>query len=137
MPRSTKIYGLDTSVFVRLLTGHPESDFKKTTAALKKLYDADPATELVVSNQVIGETYIALQHFYKISKFDACSAILSVFNNGSVAPVNGQPVINMLNQNVGAGLMDQLIAQDYIHQNIKVLTNDKCMAKLDGVELLK
>jgi predicted nucleic acid-binding protein len=137
MPRSTKIYGLDTSVFVLLLTGHPESDFKKTVAALKKRYDADPATELVVSNQVIGEAYITLQHFYEISKPDACAAILHVFNNGSIAPVNGQPVINILNQNVGAGLMDRLIAQDYIHQNIKALTNDKRMAKLDGVELLK
>ena len=71
MSRSTKIYGLDTSVFVRLLTGHPETDFKETVAGLKKLYDNDPATELVVSNRVIGEAYITLQHHYKISKADA------------------------------------------------------------------
>ena len=57
MPRSTKVYGLDTSVFVRLLTGHPETDFTETVAGLKKLHDKDPATELVVSNQVIGEAY--------------------------------------------------------------------------------
>ena len=85
---------------------------------------------------MIGEAYITLKHFYKISKSDACSAILHLFNNGSVTPVNGQPVINILNQDDGAGLMDRLIAQDYIQQNIKALTNDKCMAKLDGVELL-
>ena len=136
MPRSKRIYGLDTSMFVRLLTGHPESDFKKTAKALKKIYDENPATELVVSNQVIGEAYITLQHFYKISKQDACAAIMHVFKNGSVVPINGQPAINILNQNVGAGLMDRLIAQDYVHQNIKVLTNDKRMAKLESVDLL-
>ena len=66
MPRSTKIYGLDTSVFVRLLTGHPETDFEETVVGLKKLHDNDPATELVVSNQVIGEAYVTLQHFYSL-----------------------------------------------------------------------
>ena len=137
MPRSTKIYGLDTSVFVRLLTGHPESDFKKTVAALKKLHDVDPATELVVSNQVIGEAYVTLQHYYEISKADARTAMLHLFSNGSVAPLNGQSVINIFKKEGGAGLIDRLIAQEYTCRNARTLTNDKRMAKLEGIELLK
>ena len=103
MPRLTKIYGLDTSIFIRLLTGHPESDFKKTVSALKKLHDMDPATELVVSNQVIGEAYVTLQHHYEISKADARTAILHLFSNGSLAPLNGQSVINIFNPDYAIG----------------------------------
>ena len=137
MPRSTKVYGLDTSVFVRLLTGHPESDFKKTVAVLKKLHEADPATELAVSNQVIGEAYVTLQHHYEISKANARTAIMHLFSNGSVAPLNGQSVIDIFKKEGSAGLIDRLIAQDYSYHNVSTLTNDKRMAKLEGVELLK
>ena len=137
MPRSTKIYGLDTSVFIRLLTGHPESDFQKTVAALKRLHDMNPTTELVVSNQVIGEAYVTLQHHYEISKADARTAILQLFSNGSVAPLNGQSVINIFKKEGGAGLIDRLIAQEYTYRNARTLTNDKRMAKLESVELLK
>ena len=108
MPRSTKNYGLDTSVFIQLLTGHPESDFTKTVAGLKKLHDINPATELVVSNQVIGEAYVTLQHHYEISKADARTAILHLLSNGSVATLNGQPTISILKKEGGAGLIDRL-----------------------------
>ena len=137
MPRSTKIYGLDTSVFVRLLTGHPETDFKETVASLKRLHDNDPATELVVSNQVIGEAYVTLQYHYKISKADARAAILHLFNKGALSPLNEYAVVNILKEEGGAGLIDRLIAQEYAHRNARILTNDKRMAKLEEVELLK
>lgn len=136
MPRSPRIFGLDTSIFVRLLTGHPERDFQKTVSALRKRHEADPSTELVVSNQVIGEAYVALQHFYGISKSDARESILHVFDRGSVLPLNGEPVIRLLKTKTGAGLVDRLIAEDYARQGAIVLTNDKKMAKHEGVELL-
>ena len=137
MPHSTKIYGLDTSVFVRLLTGHPEPDFRKTITVLKKLHDTNPATELFVSNQVIGEAYVTLQHHYQISKADARAAILNLLSNGNIAPLNGQSVINTIKKTGGAGLVDRLIAQEYAYRNSVTLTNDKRMAKIEGVELLK
>lgn len=136
MQRSTQSYGIDTSVFVRLLTGHPEADFKKTAAALKRLHDENPGTELVVSNQVVGEAYVTLQHFYGISKSDARRAILSLLNSSSITPLNGQPVVDILSRSGGAGLMDRLITQDYNQDGITVLTNDKRMAKIDGARLL-
>lgn len=137
MPRSSSTYGIDTSVFVRLLTGQPQVDFEKTAKALKQLHDENPATELVVSNQVIGEAYITLQHFYEVSKADARKAIIDLFASGNVAPLNGQPVIDILQEDSGAGLMDRLIAQDYNKSGVSVLTNDKRMAKLSGVRILK
>lgn len=137
MPRSTRIYGLDTSVFVRLLTGHPETDFEKTARALKAVHEKEPSPELVVSNQVIGEAYITLQYFYKISKEDARQAIRELFNSGNISPLNGSGIHKILAECRGSGLMDRLIADDYDQRGIIVLTNDKRMAKVDGAKLLK
>jgi predicted nucleic acid-binding protein len=136
MPPSTHVYGIETSVFVRLLTGHPEEDFQKTAVALKKLHEKVLSTELVVSNQVIGEAYITLQHHYSITKEDARAAILHLFNTGSIFPLNGQAVYGILNARGGAGLMDRLIADDYLNRGVHVFTNDKRMAKLSGISLL-
>ncbi len=137
MPPSTHVYGIDTSVFVRLLTGHPEKDFQKTAEGLKRLHEKNPSTELVVSNQVIGEAYITLQFHYSISKEDARAAILQLFTTGSISPLNGQSVLEILKARGGAGLLDKLIADDYLSRGVQVLTNDKRMAKIPGVELLR
>ena len=75
-------YGIDTSVFVRLLTGDPDSDYKKTLRAFEKRLEAQPQAEFFVSNQVIGESYIALQHHYGIAKDNARAALLAVLTSG-------------------------------------------------------
>ena len=137
MSQSTKTYGIDSSVFVRLLTGHPESDFQKTANALKGLLDREPTAELKVSNQVIGESYITLQHFYGLSKSDSRKAILQLLTSGAVSPLNGKPVLDLLLSSAGLGLVDRLIAQDYESSGLRVLTNDKRMSKLPGCELLR
>ena len=137
MPRSTPIYGLDTSVFVRLLTGHPAVDYRKSVHALQAIHRVEPATELVVSNQVIGEAYITLQHHYNISKDDARTAMLELFASGNVRPLNGAPVLQLLAESGGAGLMDRLIIQDYAYRNVTVLTNDKQMSKVEGARRLQ
>jgi predicted nucleic-acid-binding protein len=134
---STPIYGIDTSVFVRLLTGHPEADFKATTTAIQEIFENEPSTELVVSNQVIGESYITLQFHYKLSKVDARAGILKLLSDGMVSPLNGSPVLELLRKEGGAGLMDRLIIQDYQERGIMVLTHDKTMAKVTGAQLLQ
>lgn len=136
MPRTTQSFGIDTSVFLRLLTGHPTADFEATVAALKRLHDQRSAVELFVSNQVIGEAYIVLQHFYGISKGDARSAMCDLFSSGSVSPLNGAPVMDLLRAKDGAGLMDRLIAQGYHQEKLETLTRDKKMAKLPGAVAL-
>jgi predicted nucleic acid-binding protein len=136
MPPSTRAYGIDTSVFVRLLTGHPEKDFEATALALRRMHDREPAAEFVVSNQVIGEAYIALQHHYRISKLEARSAMVQLFSTGAVQALNGESVLGILREATGAGLVDRLIAQDYAQREVKALTNDKRMAKLPGMALL-
>jgi predicted nucleic acid-binding protein len=135
-PRKTPVYGIDTSVLVRLLTGHPDKEFRTTSAALEKLFDKEPAAELVASNQVIGETYITLQHHYGLSKPDARKGLREFLAEGIVAPLNGAVVLEILKVNRGAGLMDRLIAQDYESNGLTVLTNDRSMARIDGARLM-
>jgi len=131
--RSTPLYGIDTSVFVRLLTGHPEREFRATSSALAALFESEPTAELVVSNQVIGESYITLQHHYGLTKAEAREGIRKFLTAGIVGPLNGAPVLEVLTETGGAGLMDRLIIQDYRAAGLKVLTNDRKMSRIAGV----
>jgi len=132
MPR----YGIDTSVFVRLLTGDPAQDYTETVGDLTALLHFSPGTGIVVSNQVIGEAYIALQHDYKVANSDARQAILSVFQSGLVIPQHGAAVLAALNTPTGCGLLDRLITEDYQHHGCITLTRDHRMAKLPGAQRL-
>lgn len=129
-------YGIDTSVFVRLLTGDPEADYEKTVERFEKRLQAEPQAEFFVSNQVIGEAYIALQHHYEIPKSAAREALLSVLTSGLCSPLNGTPAIRALQTDNGCGLLDRLIADDYEGRGMKVLTNDRKMSRLSSAEKL-
>ncbi len=136
MPRSTPSYGIDTSIFVRLLTGHPAKDYAQTLDALERLLKREPSAALYVSNQVIGEAYIALQHHYQISKSDAREAMLKLLTGSMIRPLNGDDALTCLRAKTGCGLLDRLITQDYAARDAIVLTNDKKMAKLTEAKLL-
>lgn len=127
-------YGIDTSIFVRLLTGDPQRDYEKTLARFEDRLDAEPATEFFVSNQVIGEAYIALQHHYGVSKAEAKTAMLSVLTSGLCVPLNGAAILSILETQTGCGLLDRLITEEYDARGLTTLTNDRKMAKLDGAE---
>ena len=129
-------YGIDTSVFVRLLIGDPEPDYARAVRAFEERMQAEPRAEFFVSNQVIGEAYIALQHHYGITKPDAKAAMLSVLTSGLCSPLNGFAVLAALGNDKGCGLLDRLIADDYDARGLKVLTNDRKMGRLANAEKL-
>lgn len=131
----TPRYGIDTSVLVRLVTGHPEDGFEYSLSALRALVEDDGA-EIFASNQVIGEAYVAIQHHFGISKLDARAGLLDVLQSGLVAPLSGGSVIAALGASGGAGLLDRLITSDYSRANLSVLTLGKRMAALPGAGLL-
>jgi predicted nucleic acid-binding protein len=122
-------FGIDTSILVRLATGDPEASFEHCVRKLTALIERDDA-EVFASNQVIGETYIALQHHYGISKSDARTALISVLRSGLVAPLNGPGVFAALEATSGCGLLDRLIADDYRRYELITLTLDRKMAAL-------
>ena len=130
----TRRFGIDTSILVRLITRHPESDFDRCVRSLRVVIEDDG--EVLASNQVIGETYIAVQHHYGVSRADARAALLDVLGSGLVVPLNGRSVITTLEAPGGPGLFDRLIADGYAREGLEVLTLDRRMAGLAGVRRL-
>ena len=131
----TQRFGIDTSILVRLLTGEPDTDFEYSVAKLSELIE-DNGAEIFASNQVIGESYIAVQHHYGVTKSDARSGLLDVLRSGLVAPLNGHTVISALEASNGPGLFDQLIADDYRRAGLETLTLDRRMSSLQQVRSL-
>ena len=97
--------GIDTSVLVRLVTGLPPEAYSYCVEQLNALTGS--GAEIVVSNQVIGETYVTVQHHYGATRKDAQAEIRNVFRSGLVAPLNGRAVIEALNASGGPGLFDR------------------------------
>lgn len=131
-----KRFGIDTSILMRLMTGDPARDFARTVQSLERLLEEKSGTEILASNQVIGEAYIAVRHHYGISKADARAALLSVLTSGLVAPLNGLPVLDAIRSQEGCGLLDRLIVDDYSRQGLETLTHDRKMGSLAGVSRL-
>ena len=128
-------YGTDTSVLMRLLTGHPQDDYERCRRELTSIVEENN-TEIFASNQVVGEAYIALQHHYAVSKSDARHALAQVLTSGLIAPLNGQAVLAPLADQGGPGLLDRLIAKDYSRRVSETLALDRRMATLPGVRRL-
>lgn len=128
-------YGIDTSILVRLLTRDPEKDFEYCISKLRSLVD-DQDGEIFVSNQVIGEAYVAVRHHYGVTKADARSALLDVLQSGLVAPLTGRSAVEALSATRRAGLLDRLIANDYSRAEMDTLTLDRRMASLPAVRRL-
>jgi predicted nucleic acid-binding protein len=125
----TARFGIDTSILVRLVTGDPEEGFEECVRKLTAMVERDHA-DVFASNQVIGETYIALQHHYGVSKADARASLVSVLTSGLVAPLNGAGVLDEMEARGGCGLLDRLIANDYRSAGLDTLTLDRRMAAL-------
>lgn len=122
-------FGIDTSILVRLTTGDPEGEFEDCVRRLSRLVEEDDAG-VFASNQVIGETYVVLQHHYGVPRPEAREALASVLASGLVAPLNGPGVIAALETQAGCGLLDRLIADDYRSAGLVTLTLDRKMAAL-------
>jgi len=128
-------YGIDTSILVRLLVAEPPKEFQRCVAQLRDLVERQ-GVEIVASNQVIGEAYVAVRHHYGVDSKDAKTALAKVLRSGLVAPLCGDPVLAALATDGGAGLFDRLIVADYANANLEALTLDQKMSSLPGASLL-
>lgn len=128
----TQRFGIDTSVLVGLVTGDPRQEFMRCVTALSALVEEEGA-EIFVSNQVVGEAYIAARHHHRISKTEARAGLVDVLQSGLVAPLNGGSVLAALEASEGAGLFDRLISDDYSRASLLALTLDKRVASLPHV----
>lgn len=127
--------GIDTSVFVRLLTGLPEAEHEMTIRRLTAIRSSQPEP-ITASNIVIAEAYAVLQHHFGQSKAEARAAISSILTSGLVEPTGGDEVLTALAATKEPGLTDRLIALDYATQRTEVLTLDRKMSALPGCRRL-
>ena len=127
--------GIDTSVLARLATGQPPDLFARCVERLRDI--SSGGAEVLASNQVIGEAYVALQRHYGILQEDSRAALLAALTSGLVGPLNGRPVLDALSASGGPGLFDRLIANDYQHSGLETLTLDRQMASLPATRLLE
>ena len=127
--------GIDTSVLARLLTGSPPEQYELCNRELTRLIEEE-GVAVLASNQVIGETYITVQHHYGLTGPQARAGLLRILTSGIVAPLNGQAVIEALAAAGGPGLFDRLINNGYAQAGIETLTLDRQMASLPAARLL-
>ena len=127
--------GIDTSVLTRLLTGLPPEQYQRCDRELTRLVEQEGA-EVLASNQVIGETFVTVQHHYGLTGSQARAGLLRIFGSGIVAPLNGMSVLDALSATGGPGLFDRLISDDYSHAGMGTLTLDRQMASLPTTQLL-
>ena len=121
-------YGIDTSVLVRLLTGQPEADFVRCVQRLRTI--VEEGADVYASNQVIGEAYVAAQHYYGVDQLTTRNALLDVLHSGLAKPLNGHAVFAILESASGPGLLDRLIVDDYVRLDMETLTLDRKMASV-------
>ena len=126
--------GIDTSILVRLVTGDPPDAYAHCVERLHAL--AASGAEVLASNQVIGEAFMAVRHHYGVSSADACGELSNTLRSGLVAPLNGPAVLDALAASGGPGLFDRLISNDYSRSDLETLTLDRQMASLRGAQLL-
>ena len=122
-------YGIDTSIFVRLLTGLPAADYQATLKRLTTIRESQ-SQPITVANIVIAGADAVLQHHYALSKADTRAAILSALTSGLIEPAEGDAVPDARRETNGPGLTDRLIALDYAHRRATVLTLDRKIATL-------
>lgn len=128
--------GVDTSVLVRLATGHPEEQFEQTVASLTKLLERGEFDRLEAGTLVIAEAYFALQHHYRIEAVETRQALHSVLTSGLVHAARGEDVLHALTAHAEPGFIDRLVRIEDAHESRPTLTLDRKMARLPGCRRL-
>jgi predicted nucleic acid-binding protein len=124
----TQAYAIDTSTFVRLLTGHPVETAGPTLDKLRAIHAM--GHDLYVSTIVIGEAYIAIQHHYGLQKREVREAMIDVLTSGLLNPIDGHLILKTLSATSAPGLIDRLIEIQGMNEELITLTLDRKMATL-------
>lgn len=128
---------LDTSVVIRLLTGHP-SDLAQ--AARFYLAETEQSgSKVYVSNLVIMEAYFACQHHYNMPKADVLRGLHTLL---SVPTFVVHPQLLTLLSTEGLataqpGFLDRLIHAEARSAHLPLVTFEKAAARLDDTQILK
>ena len=130
-----QIYGIDTSVLVRLVAREPQRDYERCIQRLRELVEVERG-EVYASNQVIGEAHVTLIYHYNATDREARNGLINALTSGLVVPQNGRAVLDILESSGEPGLFDRLITDDYTRARLETLTLDRRMASLPHASLV-
>jgi predicted nucleic-acid-binding protein len=131
------IFGLDTSVVLRLLTGEPEGLAKHAVQRITDLLAKGDS--FAVSDLVAAETYYALQFHYKMPKNEALAALMLLAKEGSGIRFSAEAERVLKTPRLAKanpGFVDRLIHAGYQRANQSMLTCENAAQKLAGVEVV-
>ncbi len=131
------IFGLDTSVVLRLLTGEPDELAKQVVQRIIEMLAKGDS--FAVSDLVAAETYYALQFHYKMPKNEALAALILLAKDGSGIrfSVEAEKVLSTPQlAKANPGFVDRLIHAGYQQEGQSMLTCENAAKKLAGVEVV-
>ena len=129
--------GLDTSVVVRLLIGEPHAQAVAAGEFLAELKRTGRGPALV-SDLVLGGTYFALRHHYKVPAPEALLALQAFTNDDQVrATPAAMRVLRTPHKTTKPEFMDRLIHAHYRDDGVSMATFDKAAGRLPGARLLE
>jgi len=134
---SSVIYGADTSVVLRLLTGEPTEACARATRRL--LFEHQRKNTVIVTDLVIAEAYFALKHHYGAEPAAIRGMLLAMLTSGLVRAERGSAAIAILRDGAAgkAGFVDRLIDGRHREAGAVTLTLDKAQAKLRNAERIE
>lgn len=129
--------GLDTSVVLRLIIGHPEDQTRVAISFLDEIRRA--GHQAVVNDLVIAEAYYAAQYHYGVPKAAALDALHRMFQAGEIIATGPAARILSMSGLASAkpGFVDRLIHASYTDSGQTMATFEKSAAKLERVRVLK
>jgi predicted nucleic acid-binding protein len=128
---------LDTSVVLRLITGQPTEQLEAARACV-----AAAALPVTVSDLAVAESYHALRYHYGVPHPDAVDALRALLNDSrirgsGIAPhVLAEPATRQATKST-AGFVDRLIHAGAVLDQSTLVTFDRALARLNGVQLLR
>jgi len=133
------IYGLDTSVIVRLLTGEPLSQALAAKTFVEQA--AARGDKLIVSDMVVAEVYFALHTHFKVPKADAPHIILRLFEDRLIEPEDGGAAVVALNAAIAGsrrlGFVDRMIHARYSKSAATMVSFERAAKRLSGAMVLR
>ncbi len=125
------MFGLDTSVVLRLLVGAPAAQAE----AARRLLETT-AEPVLVSDLVVGEAYFALRHHYAVPHAAAVTALGALLGDARVRAPGAAPTVLQQARAETPGLMDRLIHEHYRSDGATLATFDRDAARLKGARLV-
>ncbi len=133
---TNEVFGLDTSVVLRLLVGTPVSQAERALAFLQTR--AASGRPCMVNDLVVTEAYYALHAHYEVPKKEALLT-LRAFLNSALVTASSEALASleeMTGQSSKPGFVDRLIHHQYQSHSTRLVTFEKKASKLSETTVL-